>query len=193
MSFSDDERARLLALIAEKSFNRADEGGSFELASGVTSTFYFDMKPSLLDPEGAALIGAAIIDRLAETEFDAIGGMAVGAIPIVAAVCALSWPARPIPAFFVRKDVKERGLARAIEGNIAENSRLVLVEDVTTTGGSVLKAVDAVEALGCTVVLVLTLVDRRAGAEAALKARNITLDALYVRADFGLNEAEAPP
>lgn len=189
MSFSEDERARLLALITEKSFNRADEVGGFELASGATSTFYFDMKPSLLDPEGAALIGAAIIDRLAETEFDAIGGMAVGAIPIVAAVCALSWPARPIPAFFVRKDVKERGLARAIEGNIAENSRLVLVEDVTTTGGSVLKAVDAVEALGCTVVLVLTLVDRREGAEAALKARDITLDALYVRTDFGLDEA----
>ncbi len=189
MSFSDDERARLLALIAEKSFNRADEGGGFELASGSTSTFYFDMKPSLLDPEGAALIGAAILDRLAETEFDAIGGMAVGAIPIVAAVCALSWPARPIPAFFVRKDVKERGLARAIEGNIAENSRVVLVEDVTTTGGSVLKAVDAVEARGCTVVLVLTLVDRCEGAGAALDARDIPLDALYVRADFGLDEA----
>ena len=189
MSFTEIERARLLALITEKSFNRADEGASFELASGARSTFYFDMKPSLLDPEAAALIGKAILDRLAETEFDAIGGMAVGAIPIVAAVCALSWPARPIPAFFVRKDVKERGLARAIEGNIVKNSRVVLVEDVTTTGGSVLKAVDAVEARGCTVVLVLTLVDRREGAGAALEARGIPLDALYVRADFGLDEA----
>jgi len=86
MNFSDTERARLLALITEKSFYRADEGESFELASGATSTFYFDMKPSLLDPEGAALIGKAILDHLAETEFDTIGGMAVGAIPIVAAI-----------------------------------------------------------------------------------------------------------
>jgi orotate phosphoribosyltransferase len=184
MSFTDNDRARLLALITEKSFNQAEEGASFTLASGATSTWYFDMKPSLLDPEGAALIANAILERLEGMEFHAIGGMAVGGIPIVSAVCALSWPARPIPAFFVRKDVKERGLARAVEGNIAQNSRVVLVEDVTTTGGSVLRAVDAVEALGCTVVVVITLVDRLEGARDALKARNIPLDALYTRDEF---------
>ncbi len=184
MPFTDAQKDRLLALITEKSFNQAEDG-AFELASGATSTFYFDMKPSLLDPEGAHLIGRAVLERLGTFNFDAIGGMAVGGIPIVAAVCALSWPEHPIPAFFVRKDIKERGLRRSIEGNIADNSRVVLVEDVTTTGGSVLKAVDAVEAIGCSVVCVLTLVDRLEGAADNLAARGIPLDALFTWDDFG--------
>lgn len=183
--YSEEDRARLCAIIAEKSLNRA-AGGTFTLASGETSGFYFDMKPTLLDPEGANLVARGILARLADDSFDYLGGLAMGAIPIVAAVTALAWPERAIPGFFVRPEPKERGTKRLVEGNIAKGARVVLVEDVSTTGGSALKAAESVWQLDCTVLKVVTVVDRLAGARGNLAAKGIALDSLFTRDDFGL-------
>lgn len=179
------KRGRLLALIREKSLKRAKEG-AFRLASGRASPFYFDMKPVLLDPEGANLIADSILRLLAREEFDFIGGLAMGAIPIVGAVCTRSLASRPVSGFFVRPSQKERGTEGLVEGNIAPDARVVLVEDVTTTGGSALKAAEAVWSMGCTVVKAVTIVDRLEGAKENLKAKGIELVALYTREDFGL-------
>lgn len=184
-TYTEEDRARLCAIIAEKSLNRG-AGDAFRLASGETSSFYFDMKPTLLDPEGANLVARGILERLARDEFDYLGGLAMGAIPIVAAVTALAWPERAIPGFFVRPEQKERGTKRRIEGNIEEGARVVLVEDVSTTGGSALQAAEAVWQFGCTVLKTVTVVDRLAGARENLAAKGIALEALFTRADFDL-------
>ena len=185
LAYGAAERDRLLAIIAEKSLKRAAEGG-FALASGATSSFYFDMKPTLLDPEGAHLVARGMLSKLAHDEFDFVGGLALGAIPIVASVVALSWPERPILGFFVRPEQKERGTRRLIEGNIREGARIALVEDVATTGGSTLKAAEAVRARGCTIVKAIAVVDRLAGARENLAAQGIPLEALFTREDFGV-------
>lgn len=179
-----DKRRRLIEIIAAKSLNR---GGSYKLASGGASVFYFDMKPTLLDPEGASLAGDLVLDSLADEPVDLVGGLALGAIPAVAAVVQRSHArGRPIPGFFVRKEEKERGTERLIEGNIAAGRTAVIVEDVTTKGMSSLKAVEAARAAGCKVTTVVTIVDRLEGAEEGLRRHGLRLVALTTRDDFTL-------
>lgn len=176
-----ERRERLRQLIAERALTR---GGSFKLASGKVSAFYFDMKPVACDPEGSRLIADLVLDELNGDEVDYIGGLAVGAIPIVNSVVQRSYDRKPIPGFFVRKESKQRGTQKLIEGNLEPASKVVLVEDVTTTGGSVLRAVEAVRDLGCTVTKVVTIVDRLEGAEENLSKHGIELVALFTRDDF---------
>jgi len=179
-------RARLFEIIARKSFS---EGAEIRLASGRTSTFYFNMKPTMMDPEGAALIAELILDTLKDESVDYIGGLEMGAVPIVSAVAPASCVAgRPIPAFFVRKKTKEHGTRRRIEGlgpgvSLGDKD-VVIVEDVTTTGGSALEAVRLVRAAGGRVTTVLTLVDRGEGAAEALAKEGLTLKALFHAEDF---------
>jgi orotate phosphoribosyltransferase len=176
-----NKRTRLRDIIAERSLL----AGRFKLASGGSTEFYFDMKPTMLDPEGISLMAELIIERLADCEFDCIGGLALGAIPIVAAVVQQSHRAgRPTPGFYVRKEQKERGAERLIDGNLPAGARVVIVEDVTTKGTSSLKAVEAVRAAGATVVKVLTIVDRLEGAAANLREAGLELAALYTTKDF---------
>ena len=114
----DDRKKKLRNIIAAKSFSR---GGHFKLASGQSSGFYFDMKPTVLDPEGARLAAELILEAVADEDLDCVGGMAVGAVPIVAAVAmASAGTERHLPGFLVRKEVKERGTEKQIEGNIVE-------------------------------------------------------------------------
>ena len=108
----------------------------------------------------------------------------MGAIPIVNSVVQRSYDRKPIPGFFVRKESKQRGTQKLIEGNLTPASSVVLVEDVTTTGGSVLRAVEAVRDLGCTVTKVVTVVDRLEGASENLSKHGIELVALFTRDDF---------
>lgn len=155
-------RDRLLALLKERSLMFGD----FTLASGKKSSFYFDSKKTTLTAEGALLTAAQVLDVLSREgiEADAIGGMTLGADPIVCPVAALSAAAgRPLDAFIVRKEAKGHGTTRQIEGDLAEASRVVVVDDVVTTGGSTLRAIEAVEAAGHTVVAVICLVDREEG------------------------------
>jgi len=166
-------RAELLEVILDVSFRRQ----KVTLASGAESDFYLDLRQTLMRPRGVALAGGV----------EAVGGMAVGAVPLVSAVLAAAAardPASALLGFFVRKETKKHGLAKRIEGGFAPGQTVALVEDTVTTGGSTLEALDAVEAEGGKVARVLCIVDRGEGAAAAFAARGIELEALFGRADL---------
>jgi orotate phosphoribosyltransferase len=151
---------------------RAFLEGDFTLSSGLKSNRYFEGKRVTLTPDGAYEVGKAIFDELAEIKVDAIGGLATGAYPMVTAVALVSQlEGKPIPAFVVREVAKEHGTKRQIEGHLKEGSRVAIVDDVLTTGGSVSRAIEAVESAGCKVVKVIVLVDREEGGSADLKRR----------------------
>jgi orotate phosphoribosyltransferase len=174
---------RLLEVIKARSL--LTEGGPFKLASGAMSDYYLDMKPTAFDPEGAALIGEVIFRMLSDQDqVDSIGGLELGAVPIVAAVCARSWPERPVNGFVVRKEQKGHGTNKKIDGSFKDGDRVVLIEDVTTKGGSVMQAVDAVRARGGTVDTIITVVDRREGATENLAKVGIRLRPIFTRRDL---------
>ena len=167
-------KARLMDVIRAKSLHT--QGGPFKLASGAMSDYYIDMKPTIFSPEGLNLIADLIFEHLrGDKGVDSIGGLELGAVPIVAAVSMRSFRDRGIDGFVVRKETKDHGTAKKIDGNFRPNTNVVLIEDVTTKGGSVMQAVKAVRAQGATVKKVITIVDRLEGAAAALKAEGIEL------------------
>ena len=180
------QRTRLIEIVTARSFST---GTQMKLASGRTSNFYFNMKPAMLHPEGAHLIGSLILDALGGRGVDLIGGLEMGAVPIATAVATVSHArGTPVAAFFVRKQAKEHGTQSLIEGlpkgETLNGRRVVIVEDVTTTGGSALQAAAAVMAAGATVVAVVTVVDRQEGAGAAFAAAGLTFIPLLNGADF---------
>ncbi len=178
------DRAALLALILEVSFERRE----VTLSSGRKSNFYLDLRQTLMRPRGVELAGRLILDRLAAGPAVAsVGGMAVGAVPLVSAV--LGAAAREpgfaeLKGFFVRKEKKAHGLGRQIEGGFEPGQVVALVEDTTTTGGSTLDALAIVEAEGGKVARVLCLVDRGEGASEAFAARGVRLEAIFSREDL---------
>ena len=178
-------RARLRDIIHERSFGL----GEIKLASGRTSNFYFNLKPSMLDAEGAALLAQLTLDALAGEKIDYIGGLEMGAVPIAGAVAQLSFmTGAPMQAFFVRKKPKEHGAKLSVEGLAPGESlrgkRVVVVEDVTTTGGSALKAVEAAREAGAEIVFVLTIVDREEGATENFTAVGLDFRAIYRASEF---------
>jgi orotate phosphoribosyltransferase len=180
------DRARLIEIIRCRSYGT---GVEIRLASGRISNFYFNLKPTMLDPEGAYLIGALVSGAIAPGEADMVGGLEMGAVPIAAAVAAVSFAkGTPLPAFFVRKQAKEHGTQSLIEGLIKgetiKGKRVIIVEDVTTTGGSSLKAVEAVRAEGGSVVRVITVVDRLEGASETFAKAGIAFSPILTVQDF---------
>jgi len=154
--------------------------GDFTLASGQKSNFFLDLKKTMFHPQGAALAAEIILDMIRDdTDVEYVGGLEIGAIPIVVAVSALSWPQRPIKAFFVRKAVKDHGAAKLIDGQFRPGAPVILFEDVTTTGGSVMKAVQAVREQGSPVKKILTIVDRLEGATENLKREGLELVPIF--------------
>jgi orotate phosphoribosyltransferase len=179
-------KSRLIDIVRARSFS---SGGETKLASGRSSNFYFDMKPTMLHPEGAHLIATLILEALEGASVDYIGGLEMGAVPLAAAAAAASQArGRPIAAFFVRKQAKEHGAKKLIEGlgpgETLQGKRVVIVEDVTTTGGSSMKAIEVVKAEGAIVDRVITVVDRLEGAADNFKAAGIAFVALLTTADF---------
>lgn len=178
-------RARLKEIIAARSFGR----GEITLASGRKSDFYFNLKPTMLDPEGAALLAQLALQALADEKLDALGGLEMGAVPISGAVAALSWiTGKPLPNFFVRKKPKEHGAKLLVEGLIKGESlagkNVAIVEDVTTTGESALKAANAAQESGAKVGLVLTIVDRQEGAAETFSKARLRFRALFTADEF---------
>jgi len=178
-------RARLADIIFTRSFGR----GEITLASGRKSDFYFNLKPTMLDPEGAALLAELTFDALKDDRLDYIGGLEMGAVPLAGAIAQLSWQrGQPIAAFFVRKKPKEHGARLSVEGLTRDESlkgkRIVIVEDVTTTGGSALKAVEAVRDAGGEIALAFTMVDREEGAAETFAAAGVPFRALYKASEF---------
>jgi orotate phosphoribosyltransferase len=174
------KKARLLEIIKEKSLLK----GQFKLASGATSDYYLDMKPTTFDPEGAALVAEIVFDMLAGDPVDSIGGLELGAVPIIATVCARSWPDRPINGFVVRKEQKGHGTDKKIDGNFRNGENVVLFDDVTTKGGSVMQAVKAVRERGAKVTKIITLVDRLEGATENLQKEGIMLFPVFTTRDL---------
>jgi orotate phosphoribosyltransferase len=178
-------RARLFEIIRDRSFGY----GEIKLASGRTSNFYFNLKPTMLDAEGAALLAELTLDALTAERIDYVGGLEMGAVPIAGAIAQLSFlKGTPISAFFVRKKPKEHGAKLTVEGLTKTESlvgkRVVIVEDVTTTGGSALKAVEVVRDAGGEVAFVLTIVDREEGATETFKEAGLDFRSLYRAAEF---------
>jgi len=185
MTMENDERSRLKTIIREKSWRR----GTFTLTSGRTSDFYIDGKQTTLSAEGAYLCGKLLYELIAAEKqpVTAVGGMTLGADPLVTAVAIASYLAgQPIPAFIVRKEAKGHGTGNFIEGlnNMPTGGLVALVEDVVTTGGTLLKVIERVQAAGFKVGLVVTIVDRQEGGAEALAAAGFPLKALFTRAEL---------
>jgi orotate phosphoribosyltransferase len=153
--------------------------GDFTLTSGGKSNYYIDARRITLSPEGAYLVGKVIFGELVGSGVEAVGGVATGAYPMVTAVGLISHlEGKPMPFFVVREVIKEHGTKRQIEGHLKEGSKVAILEDVLTTGGSVMKAIETVEAANCTVARVMVLVDRNEGGSESLKKAGYNFTAL---------------
>jgi orotate phosphoribosyltransferase len=173
----------LVEILKSKSLQR----GHFVLASGRTSDYYIDGKLTCFDPKGCALIVDAILAEIRDLPVDAVGGMDMGATPIVGAVANRSYyVGRPLPTFVVRKELKKHGTMKLIEGPLKPPAKVVIVDDVVTTGESILKAIDAVTEKGCEVLLALCVLDRNAGAVETMKQRGIPYRPLVTLAELGI-------
>lgn len=175
-------RDELLALLRRDAYKQ----GRFTLASGRESDFFIDCKRVMLTAEGHRLIGAVLFDEVAALDgVTGVAGVALGGCPLVSAVSLTSaLHGRPYDALYVRKEAKDHGTARRVEGSVPTGSTVALLEDVLTTGGSSRTAIEALRAEGWKVDRVLALVDREEGAVAALAAIGVTARGLYRRGDF---------
>jgi len=175
----------LIGLVESKALKR----GTFRLASGREATFYLDAKQVVLDAHGSMLVGRAILERLRSLGPlpAAVGGMSIGADPITSAVVTIAGiEGLPLKGFMVRKEPKDHGTKKYVEGPVEPGQRVVIVEDVTTTGGSSLLAIDRVHEFGLIVERVVTVIDRLAGAKDAFAARGIPLESLVTIRDLGI-------
>lgn len=177
-----DLHSRLVALLRDKSVRT----GTFVLASGRTSDLYVDARQTTLHAEGAWLVARLILARL-RPEVRAVGGMTLGADPIACAVAALSIEqSRPVHAFLIRKEAKGHGTGNSVEGlaNLPQGTKVAIVEDTTTTGGSLIRAARVAKAAGLDVIQCITIVDRQEGATAAVADAGWQLESLTTRSQL---------
>lgn len=161
--------------------------GTVKLSSGQVSDFYIDGRQVTLLPEGLYYTAWLMADLLKNIEFDAVGGPTMGADPIVGALLYHFWASekRPVAGFIIRKEAKGHGLQKLVEGPpLAAAARVVIVEDVVTSGGSVLKAAKAVEEAGAKVVKILALVDREDGAKGTLSNAGYDFETLFTHREL---------
>ena len=177
------DKQKLISLVRDKAL----KFGQFTLASGKKATYYLDAKQVTLDSVGAKLIAEGILDLLGPRLPRAIGGMAIGADPITAAVVTMAGVRElPLKGFLVRKEAKGHGTERYVEGPVAAGDRVVIVEDVLTTGGSSLLAIERAESFGLKVEHVVAIIDRLEGGAEQLAARGYKLSSLLTIRDFGI-------
>lgn len=157
-----DLKKRLIELIRERSFMKSDEP-VFRLSSGKMSNFYFDLKKTTYSPEGLYLVGNLVFDKIKETGLKpkAIGGLTMGADPIAAATAYTSYLRdEPIEAMVIRKEPKGHGTGSQVEGYIKSGDEVIIIDDVITTGGSTIKAIEAAKASGLRILAVIVILDR---------------------------------
>ena len=174
----------LTELILEKSLKVADEP-IFELASGKKSNLYIDCRKTTKNARGAYLIGNIIYDKISNLDVDAIGGLTMGADPVADAVAYTSvLKGKLINAFSVRKDAKKHGLKRIIEGDVNNGDRVVIVDDVATTGQSTIEAIENARAGGLHVIKVIILVDRQEGGRENILKHDVDFEAILTKQDL---------
>ena len=177
------DRQRLIELFRQQAL----KFGEFTLASGQKSSYYLDGRLITLHAEGLRLIAQGVLETLADIDFAAVGGMSIGADPIVGGILTVAAErGRPLLGFLVRKAAKEHGTKRAVEGPVQPGSKVVIVDDVITTGGSSLQAIDHVQEMGCKVVGVVGVCDRLQGGAEAFAARGIRFQSLLTIRDLGI-------
>lgn len=177
-------KERLAEIILERSFQYR-EHPPFTLASGRTSHYYFNCKPTTLDPEGMNLIGDILFDMLQKTDITAAGGLTLGADPIANALSVISYQkGKPIKSFIVRKDVKDHGTKSAIEGNVQAGEKVAVLDDVITTGGSTITAIEQARRAGLDVQRVITLIDREEGGRENILRHIERVDSVLTRTDI---------
>ncbi|NLN38293.1 MAG: orotate phosphoribosyltransferase [Smithella sp.] len=177
----DKVRERLGEIILERSF-KYSEDPPFTLASGRKSNYYFNCKPTTLDPEGMNLIGQVLFDMLQDAPITAAGGLTLGADPIANALAVISYQmGRPIKSFIVRKDIKNHGTKSAIEGNVQAGERVVIIDDVITTGGSTIIAIEHARGAGLVIDRVITLIDREEGGRENILKHAQTVQSVFTR------------
>jgi orotate phosphoribosyltransferase len=178
-----DKRERLLQLFMEKAVKR----GEFILASGQKSNYYINGKFLALDSEGLALMAELILDKIQGQNVEAVGGLTLGADPIIGAVIAIAHQrGMHLDGFIVRKEAKGHGTRNLIEGPVQDGARVVIIEDVTTTGSSALKAIEAIKPLGCQIVKIMSLVDRQQGASENFAKQEYPFDPIFKKDELGL-------
>jgi orotate phosphoribosyltransferase len=178
------DESELKAIIRERSIRI----GKFTLASGRESDLYLNLKPTMMDPRGARLCAEAFLARV-PSGTDYVGGLEMGAVPVISALAAVSDVAgAPVRTFFVRKSAKDHGTREVVEGLKGDESlagkRCLMVDDVATTGGSVLKSIEAARALGAIVEDALVIVDRQEGGTENLAAIGVKLHSVFIGDDF---------
>jgi orotate phosphoribosyltransferase len=177
------DKPKLISLVRE----RALKFGEFTLASGKKATYYLDGKQVTLDARGLRLISEGLLDVLAEFQFDAVGGMSIGADPIVAGILTVAAErGRDLQGFLVRKEAKGHGTGRFMEGPVRPGAKVAIVEDVVTTGGSSITAVERVKEFGAHPVVVAAIIDRMEGGRANFDKIGLPLRSLLTIQDFGI-------
>lgn len=191
---ASSDRDQLQDLLYRQSFRYSDQP-TFKLTSGQTSRYYIDCKKVTLDPKGATLTGRLVFERIKALRPQGVGGLTLGADPIALAVAVTSYlEGQPIPAYIIRKEPKGHGSRAWIEGNLPEGAAVVVVEDVVTTGGSTIKAIERLKAHGCKILKVIALVDRQEGGREAIEASGYPLESLFTVDDFlSLAGVSRPP
>jgi orotate phosphoribosyltransferase len=180
------DRAALKTLISEKALRFGD----FTLASGKKASYYLDCRQVTLDARGARLVGEGMLELLGDELPDLVGGMAIGADPITASVLALAGTqGLPLRGVIVRKEPKQHGTGRLVEGPFQAGESIAIVEDVVTTGGSSLLAIERCQAAGLQVQRVLAIIDRLEGGRQAFAERGYELSTLFTIDDFGIKPA----
>ncbi|MEW6001027.1 MAG: orotate phosphoribosyltransferase [Nitrospirota bacterium] len=174
---------RLIELIIEKAF-KYSEDPMFKLVSGRMSNYYFNCKAVSLHPEGMYLIGNLIFDHIKGLDVRGIGGLTLGADPIACAVAYTSYlKGKPVEAFVVRKSPKSHGTMLWIEGNVKKGDKVVIIDDVITTGKSTIEAIGRVKEEGLEIVKVISLIDRQEGGREAIEALGYKVDSVITKAE----------
>jgi len=183
-------KKRLGEIILERSFQYREDP-PFMLASGRQSNYYFNCKPTTLDPEGMNLIGSIIFEMVKESNITAAGGLTLGADPLANALSVISYQkGKPIKSFIVRKDVKDHGTKSAIEGNVKAGEVVLIIDDVITTGGSTVTAIEQAKKAGLIVDHVITLIDREEGGRENIQQYVDKIESILTRTDIMALRAE---
>ncbi len=172
---------RLIQLILEKAFKYSEEP-VFKLVSGRMSNYYFNCKAVTLHPEGMHLIGNIILDMIKDSGARGIGGLTLGADPIADAVAYTSYlRGKPVEAFVVRKTAKAHGTMQWVEGNVTAGDKVVIVDDVITTGKSTIEAINKAKEAGLDIVQVIAMIDRQEGGRQNIEALGVSVEAVITR------------